>query len=186
MRITKLLLVCVFTILSAMTLQTSSHADPRFGPWVYFAPYYFPPDGCCLGQCFGPADFLPRYEAPNPPIPSHDVGACLQCPRPASYPTKGVPRQHVSRPAASRAIAPMPSKAVVPAPSRAIAPAVQPKNRTGVPASITSPPPDKNQPPSNGGALQQPQAINHPGPQTTDAAAQTVKRPLKWGKDRTR
>ncbi len=170
MRISKTLLTCVFTIVCALAIQSSSHAEPRFGPWAYFAPYYFPPDGCCLGYCFGPDDFRPRYESPNPPIPSHDVGACLGCPRPAPYPRKVAPRPHMSRSA--------PSMTPVPRPSRT--------DRTGVPASITSAPSDRNQSLSTGGSLQQPHGISHPGPETTNFAARTVTRPLKWGQDRAR
>jgi hypothetical protein len=51
-----------------------AHAELRFGPWVYFAPYYFPPEGACNG---GPVDaraFLPKYESPAPPAPSYDPG----------------------------------------------------------------------------------------------------------------
>lgn len=170
MRISKIVLICVIAIISALAAQTSSHSEERFGPWVYFAPYYFPPDGCCLGQCFGPDDFLPRYESPNPPIPSHDVGACLSCPRPAPYPRKVAPRSHVSRTA--RSMTPVPRSSHT--------------DRTGVPASITSPPPDKIQLPSNRGSLQQPQAVSHPGPETKDTGSRTVTRPLKWGQDRPR
>jgi len=170
MRISKVLLVCVFTIISAIVVQSSSHAEPRFGPWLYYAPYYFPPDGCCLGYCFGPDDFRPRYESPNPPLPSHDVGACLGGPSPAPYPQKVATRSQMSRPA--------PSMAPVPRASRS--------DRTGVPASIASPPPERNQSLSTGGGLQQPRAITHPGPQTNDSGPRTVTRPLRWGQDRAR
>jgi hypothetical protein len=170
MRISKVILVCVFTIISAIALQTSSNAEQRFGPWLYYAPYYFPPDGCCLGYCFGPDDFRPRYESPNPPLPNHDVGACLPGPRPAPYPQKVSSRQHISRPA--------PVMAPVPRSSRS--------DLTGVPAGIASPPPDRNQLSSSGGSLQQPRAITHPGPLTSDPGPRTVTRPLKWGQDRPR
>jgi hypothetical protein len=209
MRIRKTLLLCVLAILSTIAIAASSQAEQRFGPWAYFAPYYFPPDGCCLGYCFGPDDFRPRYESPNPPIPSHDIGACLGSPQPAPYPKKVAPPRHISRSAPS--MAPVPRlKESRPSPStlRAIQPS--PSDRTGVPASITSTPPERNQLPSSGGSLQQPQAVNHPGPQTvnnpvpqavsnpvpqtvnnpapqpSDSASRTVTRPLKWGQDRAR
>ncbi len=54
-------------------LNALSHTEERFGPWLYYAPYYFPPDGCCLGHCFSPDEFRPRYEAPNPPQPKNDA-----------------------------------------------------------------------------------------------------------------
>jgi hypothetical protein len=168
MRIRKILLLFVFVIVSAIALATSSHAETRFGPWAYFAPYYFPPDGCCLGYCFGPDDFRPRYESPNPPIPCHDVGACLPGPRPAPYPRKVSSRPQISSSA--------PSMAPVPHASRS--------DRTGVPSGIASPPPDRNQSLSSAGALQQPRAITHPGPLTSDSGPRTVTRPLKWGQAR--
>jgi hypothetical protein len=169
MRIRKTLLICALVIVSAIALQTSSHAETRFGPWVYFAPYYFPPDGCCLGYCFGPDDFRPRYESPNPPIPSHDIGACLPGPRPAPYPQKVASRHQMSRPEASMAPVPRPSRSL----------------RPGVPVSTAPPPPDRNQSFSSGGVLHQPQAITHPGPQASiDPGPLTVTRPLKWGQAR--
>lgn len=65
--------------LLAATIVLSAHppatADMRFGPWVYFAPYYFPPDRCCLGYCLTDQDFIPKYQSPNPLPPPRD-GYC--------------------------------------------------------------------------------------------------------------
>jgi hypothetical protein len=186
MRTRKTLLLCVLVVLSTIALAASSHAEERFGPWLYFAPYYFPPDGCCLGYCFGPNDFRPRYESPNPPIPSYDIGACLGCPQPAPYPQKVHPRYRTSRPAPS--MAPV-SRLKESRPSLSETRAIQrPRpDRTGVPSSITSTPTDRNHALSPTGSLHQPQAVNHPGPQTTaSSAGRTVTRPLKWGQDRAR
>jgi len=183
MRIRKILLVGVLVVLYAMAMAASSHAEERFGPWVYFAPYYFPPDGCCLGYCFGPADFLPRYESPNPPIPSYDIGACLGSPGPGPKPTKVASRHQISRSAPS--MAPVPRlKESSPSPSAARTLQPSSTDRTGVPTSITSTPADVNRVPSAGGGLQQPQAVTHPGPQTSDSTSRTVTRPLQWGQDR--
>ena len=185
MKVSKRLLVFVLVALSSITLAASSHAEPRFGPWVYFAPYYFPPDGCCLGFCFGPNDFIPRYESPNPPIPSYDIGACLGYPRPAPLPRKVAPGSHVNL--SSHSMAPAPrlnenrpalSATRVPRPSRT--------EQTGVPASLTSSPADDNQSPDSESSLRQPQAVTHPGPETSESSSRTVTRPLKWGQDRTR
>lgn len=66
-------------------LQGPACGEERFGPWKYFAPYYFPVDKSCLGHCFGPDDFLPRYETPPPPKPRYD-GDCLNPSMPASMP----------------------------------------------------------------------------------------------------
>ncbi len=54
-------------------LNALSHTEERFGPWLYYTPYYFPPDGCCLGHCFSQDEFRPTYEAPNPPQPRNDA-----------------------------------------------------------------------------------------------------------------
>lgn len=56
-------------------MQVPAYSEERFGPWKYFAPYYFPPEKCCLGYCFGPDDLFPRYETPPPPRPSY-AGDC--------------------------------------------------------------------------------------------------------------
>ncbi len=69
--------LCPFTALS--------NTEERFGPWRYYAPYYFPPDGCCLGHCFSPDELRPVYESPNPPQPKND--APPQC-APAPPPSK--------------------------------------------------------------------------------------------------
>jgi hypothetical protein len=71
-------LFAIFTITFVIASQVPSYAEERFGPWVYYAPYYYPPDNLCLACVSSPLDFLPRYESPNPPIPSHDPGP--QCP----------------------------------------------------------------------------------------------------------
>jgi hypothetical protein len=185
MKVSKRLLVCVLVVLSSMTLAASSHAELRFGPWVYFAPYYFPPDGCCLGYCFGPDDFIPRYESPNPPIPSHDVGPCLGCPGPAPIPRKVTPRSQASRPTHSMAPAPrLREDRPVPSETRVLQPSRT--DRTGVPASLNSTPAVSNQLPAGEKSLQQPQAVNHPGPQPSESASRTITRPLKWGQDRSR
>jgi hypothetical protein len=54
-------------------LPSLSFAEERFGPWAYYAPYYFPPDMVFAGRLFCPEDFAPRYESPNPPQPSNAV-----------------------------------------------------------------------------------------------------------------
>ncbi|HMK33871.1 MAG TPA: hypothetical protein VK463_02310 [Desulfomonilaceae bacterium] len=66
------LLAVLATTLAVAGFQTA-HAELRFGPWVYYAPYYYPPDNQCL-EFVSPMDFLPRYESPNPPVPSFDPG----------------------------------------------------------------------------------------------------------------
>jgi hypothetical protein len=78
----------IFVVLALSFLSpfnALSNTEERFGPWLYFAPYYFPPDGCCLGYCFSPDEFRPVYESPNPPQPKND--APPQC-APAPPPSK--------------------------------------------------------------------------------------------------
>lgn len=176
------------------------YPEPRFGPWVYFAPYYFPPDDCCCGYCFGPMDFLPQYESPNPPIPSHDVGPCLNCGQPAPYPHKIRLRRRASRPASSMAPVPRlresrPAASIAPKPrlkeSRPQASELSVSrspstNRTGIPASITSPPPEAGQSLSNANSLKPPRAISRPAPQTTDHGTGNTSHPFKWGQERER
>ncbi len=58
----------LFTALPSLSL-----AEERFGPWAYYAPYYFPPDMVFAGRLFCPQDFAPRYESPNPCQPSNAV-----------------------------------------------------------------------------------------------------------------
>jgi hypothetical protein len=102
---TRLVLVAALMALVLFALPVTSHAEERFGPWVYYAPYYFPPDKCCLGHCFGPDDFLPRYESPNPPEPPNNVPPPM--PRP--------PRQSVRK--VSAADMPVPHAQLEPAPA---------------------------------------------------------------------
>jgi hypothetical protein len=93
-----LLLVALF-----FALQLPAYSEERFGPWKYFAPYYFPPDKCCMGHCFGPDDVFPRYETPPPPKPNYG-GDCCNPSMPASM--APMPRK---RPGASHArLQPMP------------------------------------------------------------------------------
>lgn len=72
------LILALSALLVTPAFTLPSHAEVRFGPWVYYAPYYYPPDNQCLACVNSPLDFLPRYESPNPPAPSYDPGP--QCP----------------------------------------------------------------------------------------------------------
>ncbi len=200
MKTSKILLLCVLMIVYAAPAQSASYPEPRFGPWVYFAPYYFPPDDCCCGYCFGPMDFLPQYESPNPPIPSHDVGACLNCGEPDPYPRKIRPRRRASRPAPSIAPVPRlresrPAALIAPEPrlnERRPAASEQgvsrppSTGRTGIPASITSPPPQTSEALSNANNLRPPRAVSRPAPQTTDPGTGNPSRPFRWGQARER
>lgn len=70
---------CRLSLLIGLSLicllgNSDCNAEMRFGPWAYYAPYYFPQNtpGCPIN----PVDQLPTYESPNPPLPSHDPGPC--------------------------------------------------------------------------------------------------------------
>jgi hypothetical protein len=95
-----ILLVLTFTF----PLQALSHSEERFGPWRYYAPYYFPPDRCCLGYCFSPDDFRPTYESPNPPQPKND--APPRCAAPPPPPQNAAHRGNPA-PQAARQMPPM-------------------------------------------------------------------------------
>jgi len=66
-KIVLIVLLLVIPLIFAGSAQPDF--GPRFGPWVYYAPYYFPRDGCCNGFQLGPEDFRPKYEDPNPLSP---------------------------------------------------------------------------------------------------------------------
>ncbi len=53
---------------SVSAIAGGAQTNERFGPWKYYAPYYFPKNGC-YGICFSPDDFKPVYEDPNPLAP---------------------------------------------------------------------------------------------------------------------
>ncbi|MFC1835167.1 hypothetical protein ACFL2Q_10580 [Thermodesulfobacteriota bacterium] len=63
--------IIVLTLL--LTLISLAHAQEytgaKFGPWFFYAPYYFPADGSCMGCYLNPSDYLPIYEDPNPMSP---------------------------------------------------------------------------------------------------------------------
>lgn len=54
--------------MSVSAIAGGAQTNERFGPWKYYAPYYFPKNGC-YGICFSPDDFKPVYEDPNPLAP---------------------------------------------------------------------------------------------------------------------
>ena len=139
-------------------------------------------------------------ESPNPPIPSHDVGPCLNCGEPDPYPRKIRPRRRASRLAPSIAPVPRlresrPAASIAPEPRlNERRPAAseqgvsQPPStaRTGIPASITSPPPQTSEALSNANNLRPPRAVSRPAPQTTDAGTGNPTRPFRWGQARER
>ena len=89
-----ILLVLIFTF----PFQALSDTEERFGPWLYYTPYYFPPDRCCLGHCLSPDDFRPTYESPNPPQPKNDAPPqCAPPPPPQKAASRGNTGPQVAR-----------------------------------------------------------------------------------------
>lgn len=87
MRIFRLVVISLAMIAILVGLQAGASAEERFGPWVYYSPYYFSPDNSCLGCFLSPADWLPKYESPNPPKPSYG-GECSFPSMPVRPPSK--------------------------------------------------------------------------------------------------
>ena len=59
----------VLAVAFSTLMPATSSADLRFGPWVYWAPYYYPPPEMMQHLGFKPEDFAPRYQSPNPAPP---------------------------------------------------------------------------------------------------------------------
>lgn len=144
MRNRKILLLVVLTMVTVGVVSIC-HAGERYGPWKYYAPYYFPPDGC-LGCCWSALDFLPKYETPPPARPSYDPGG-MMCPTPR-------PVRKVARAASPNMQVDRPVK------PRQIQPRSQFDNSTGLSA-----PPIVNRRPSSRLGGGSPVPIEHPGPQ---------------------
>jgi hypothetical protein len=64
-----------------MAFPSLSVAEERFGPWLYYAPYYYPPNMVFAGRPLVPQDFAPKYESPNPPQPSNAAPPCSVAPQ---------------------------------------------------------------------------------------------------------
>jgi hypothetical protein len=63
------LVIGIFAATLGICSDARAVPEERFGPWLYYAPYYFPRHGVCKGFCVGPESFGPRYEDPNPLSP---------------------------------------------------------------------------------------------------------------------
>ncbi len=73
MKLLKLLCAAAAIYLALTVNALCAGPELRFGPWAYYASYYFPP--FVYDQCFMPADaWLPKYETPPPPMPNWDPG----------------------------------------------------------------------------------------------------------------
>jgi len=96
----RLTLILSFAI-SLFTITAYADVEPPFGPWRYFAPYYYAPNHTCEGFLLTPEQFMPRYEVPNPLVPG--------VPIPVVRPQKGGKGKVVAkgRPGYYRQVAPM-------------------------------------------------------------------------------
>jgi hypothetical protein len=99
----------IFIVLFAAA-QGLADTGKTYGPWRYFAPYYFSPSRSCLGIPLTPDDFKAKYELPNPRVPGKPV--------PAPPETKVRPKVMAPRP--------MPSQPVVNRPGMSVKPTCAP------------------------------------------------------------
>jgi len=153
MKTYKLALTSFAIIAFVMALQASAcAAEERFGPWVYYSPYYFPPDNCCLGRFLTPADYAPRYESPTPPKPSYGGDCC--------FPNMPVPPPPQMARRARRGAHFVPPRAVSSAP---------PRGQTN-PSQFRSSLKPVGQP--QGVVSTGPRPVDHPGPQQRILAPQ--------------
>ena len=73
MKFGKCLGIAIAILLSLSAMASAYERELRFGPWAYYAPYYFP--AFVHDPCFMPPDtFLSKYETPPPPMPKWDPG----------------------------------------------------------------------------------------------------------------
>jgi hypothetical protein len=73
MKFGKYLGIAIGIVLSLSAMASAYERELRFGPWAYYAPYYFPP--FVYDACFMPPDaFMSKYETPPPPMPKWDPG----------------------------------------------------------------------------------------------------------------
>lgn len=126
-RFTSILFIALAFVVAA---QASSHAELRFGPWVYWAPYYYPSAEKLRELGFHAKDFAPRYQSPNPLAPKSDGGYVPAPPRrPTKVASRSPYRQRVRRPVTNTPRQTPTSVSTQPRASRS-EPAVAPKPRT--------------------------------------------------------
>ena len=62
----KIILPALLFVMTVLTMTVHADLGTVFGPWRYYAPYYFPPEVTQGPTCYRPQQFLPRYQDPNP------------------------------------------------------------------------------------------------------------------------
>lgn len=75
MKLKKLVIFTAPIIIACSSFQALADTGRTYGPWRYFAPYYFSPSRSCAGVPLTPDDFKSKYELPNPVVPGEPVPA---------------------------------------------------------------------------------------------------------------
>ncbi|MBM4329282.1 MAG: hypothetical protein FJ118_19220 [Deltaproteobacteria bacterium] len=115
----RIILAALIALIALVGVAANVQADTGsvFGPWKYFAPYYFPQSGCCLGYVLSPHDYLPKYEDPNPPVPGLPLPPA--CPPPMPAIKKGGPMAAHAQPAPPKPVSSEPRQIIRPGPRAA-------------------------------------------------------------------
>lgn len=117
MRSSRFAIILILAATLALVAAAGSQAELRFGPWVYWAPYYYPSPEKLQALGFKPEDFAPRYQSPNPLSPGSE-GECLPAPPPP-------PRRVASRPPSAHTVRPPVRNRPHPAPSSVSRPTIR-------------------------------------------------------------
>jgi hypothetical protein len=117
MKFGKCLGIAIGIVLALSAMASANEPELRFGPWAYYAPYYFP--SFVYNACFMPPDaFMSKYETPPPPMPKWDPGRRAYDPpppmnqrmkQPAAAQMKAQMMGALSNPAENPAMRPMQS-----------------------------------------------------------------------------
>ncbi len=97
MRSSRLALIFILAAAFAIAAPAGSQAELRFGPWVYWAPYYYPSPEKLRALGFKSEDFAPRYQSPNPVPPGSEGDYIPPPPRRPRKVASRVPSPHGSQ-----------------------------------------------------------------------------------------
>lgn len=92
--------ILIIAVVCAFAIQATAQAELRFGPWVYWAPYYYPSPEKLRQLGFTSKDFAPRYQSPNPIAPKSD-GYVPPPPPPRKVAARSPQRGRVATPVAN-------------------------------------------------------------------------------------
>jgi hypothetical protein len=102
MRSCRFITILIIAAAFVVAAQASSQAELRFGPWVYWAPYYYPSPEKLRMLGFHAKDFAPRYQSPNPIAPKSDGYVPAPRKRPRKVASRAAYRQRVRPPEMNR------------------------------------------------------------------------------------